>query len=113
MQEKAPRQGDLLFVPREKGSITNLDQKHPAFRKNGIIREGEATGHHHEILDKTTADVFWPQDGRPVVVVGPLGATVKHPEHGPVKLMPETIYDVHLAREHDLTSPKHIRYVAD
>lgn len=113
-KEKKPhRQGDLLFVPRPSYRNYTGDKKSPDFRKNGIIREGEATGHHHRIKDLTTANVFLPQDGRPIVVTGERGATVTHPEHGPIKLDPDTTYDVHFAREHDLTQPNQMRYVVD
>lgn len=110
---KNHRQGDLLFVPRSKHRNVNWDKKHPDFRKNGVIREGEATGHHHRIEDPATADVFIPHNGLPIVNVGGTGATVVHPEHKPIKLAPDTTYDVHLAREFDFTEPDHQRYVAD
>lgn len=113
MEKKPHRQGDLLFVPRPDHRAYTGTKKDKTFKKNGVIREGEATGHHHRIEDLTTANVFLPQDGKPVVVVGKLGANVIHPEHGTVTLDPETTYDVHLAREHDLTAPEQFRIVAD
>lgn len=100
-------------MPRPAHRAHHGSKKDPSFRKNGIIREGEATGHHHRIADLESANVFMPQDGRPIVVVNRLGATVVHPEHGPVTLEPDTTYDVHLAREHDLTNPNQMRYVVD
>jgi hypothetical protein len=39
--------------------------------------------------------------GQPYVVVGPLGVGVIHEEHNRVTLDPETVYDVHIAREFD------------
>jgi hypothetical protein len=93
------RQGDLLFVPVTHDRWTwYKDNK----RKDGIIREGEATGHHHRLADPLSAEVFRPQWGQPMVVVGGQGATVVHEEHGPVNLLPNTTYEVNVAREWDI-----------
>lgn len=118
MSKKSPRQGDLLFVPRPDGRrIAYADPAHPekdpGFKKSGIIREGEATGHHHKIKDPSTARVFVPREGMPIVDVGSQGATVTHPEHGEVNLEPNTTYDVHFPREQDLTERHRSYYVAD
>jgi hypothetical protein len=45
------------------------------------------------------------------VVTGDRPCTVVHDEHGPVTLEPKTTYDVHVAREWDITGGA--RYVAD
>jgi len=112
--KKSPRQGDLLFVPRPSHRrYTGDPKKDPSFKKNGVIREGEATGHHHRIKDPSTADVFVPRDGMPSVSVGDRGATVVHPEHRDVELEPGTTYDVHFPREQDLTERSRTYYVAD
>jgi 5-keto 4-deoxyuronate isomerase len=107
--KKNHRQGDLLFVPIS-SPVDGLMRKD--FRKNGVIREGEATGHHHRVEDLSTADVFLPQNGMPIVNVGGKGAVIVHPEHKPIRLEPNTIYAVHLAREHDPMSRSN-RTVAD
>jgi hypothetical protein len=105
-----PRQGDLLFVPRENTDNNRWLQK-SELRKNGIVQEGEATGHHHRLEDPSSALVYRPDWGQPTVVVGERGATFVHQEHGPTKLLPKVTYDVHRAREHDITGE--VRYVVD
>lgn len=94
------RQGDLLFIPQ-----TTVDPTRQHFqnarRVDGIIREGEATGHHHRIETLDNAEVFRPSWGDAVVVVGEHGVRIVHEEHGPVVLEPNTTYSVHVAREFD------------
>jgi len=105
-----PRQGDLLFIPRDTNEdVTSWQRGY--LKKNGVIREGEATGHHHKLAEPCMGEVFRPDFGQPIVVTGTQGATVVHNEHGPITLEPNTTYDVHVAREWDITSGT--RYVAD
>jgi hypothetical protein len=103
-----PRQGDLLFIPRER-EVSSWEKS--KLQKNGVIREGEATGHHHKLADPCMGQVYRPDFGLPIVVTGEKCATVVHNEHGPVTLEANTAYDVHVAREWDITSGA--RYVAD
>lgn len=119
------RQGDLLFEPMTPNSwqqsILHPERADSGFRKDGIIQEGEATGHHHILEDVTKAQVFRPRFGSPIVVVGAEGARVIHAgnfsyighdkPHGPVDLLPNTIYQVKIAREEDPTGQ--IRQVID
>jgi hypothetical protein len=103
-----------LFVPRdpEKQSVDVSEYDRKSYlRKNGVIREGEATGHHHKLADPMMGEVFRPDWGKPIVVVGGQCATVVHDEHGPNELLANTTYDVHVAREWDITSGT--RYVTD
>jgi hypothetical protein len=107
------RQGDLCFIPRVEGeqSLEVQGWQKTSLRKNGVIREGEATGHHHKLADPIMGEVYRPDWGMPIVVTGKQCATVVHNEHGPVTLEANTVYDVHVAREWDITSGA--RYVAD
>jgi hypothetical protein len=104
VEPKLIRQGDLLFEPADQYSESYIRSQFkkgdPAYQKDGIIQEGEATGHHHRV-DPLTADVFRPQFGQPIIVVGGAGADVMHEEHAPVHLEPDTIYNVRIAREFD------------
>jgi hypothetical protein len=106
-----PRQGDLLFIPRTENDDQTSGRYSSSLRKNGVIREGEATGHHHKLAEPCMGEVYRPDWGKPIVVTGAQGATVVHNEHGPITLEPNTVYDVHVAREWDITSG--VRYVAD
>lgn len=99
-----------MFIPRENNKEVDDWQK-SNLNKKGIIREGEATGHHHRLEDPTMATVYRPDWGMPIVVTGDKPVTVVHPEHGPVVLEPKTTYDVNVAREFDITGE--VRYVAD
>jgi hypothetical protein len=95
---KTIRQGDVLFIPVDAKACNTLpDSK----REDGIIQEGEATGHHHKLADLEAAEVFRPSWGSASVRVGPLGVSIVHEEHAPVILAPDTTYTVHIAREYD------------
>lgn len=94
---KTIRQGDVFFIPVEKADKIDAE----SFRKDGIIQEGEATGHHHKLAVLEDAEVFRPNYGNAMVSVGPNGVSIIHEEHGPVTLEPNTTYKVHIAREFD------------
>src|SRR5215472_12853789 len=112
-EKKALRQGDLLFLPitKEDYQLRNLDKRdsRSGFQKDGIIQHGEATGHHHSIEDLMKADVYRPQWGEPIIIVGSEPVRVLHGGstevddrfHEPVTLEPNTNYRVHIAREED------------
>jgi hypothetical protein len=92
------RQGDLLFIPR--AEIPGYLQ--PKLFKDGIIAQGEATGHHHRPAVLEDAEVFEVgHDATKYLKVGPNGVSITHEEHQPVNLEPNTIYEVHRAREFD------------
>jgi hypothetical protein len=97
------RQGDLLFIPQY--SIdTNTDYLQRAKVADGVIREGEATGHHHRVEVLTDAEVFRPSWGDAIVKVSERGVSIVHEEHGTVHLEANTTYTVHVAREFDYTA---------
>ena len=107
---KTIRQGDLLFVPQQETSDHILEYaKTP--RKNGVIAEGEATGHHHCVETLEDAQVFQAYDDV-YVKVGPNGVCIVHEEHRPVRLAPATVYKVNRAREFDYLAAN-VRFVAD
>jgi hypothetical protein len=110
---KTIRQGDLLFIPQAEVSDHVLEYaKAPeSTRKNGVIAEGEATGHHHRVEVLDNAIVFQAYNDV-YVKVGPNGVSIVHEEHGPVKLDPDTTYKVNRAREFDYLAVN-TRFVAD
>ncbi len=94
------RQGDLLFVPVEKSPAwLGLENRKP--EPGGIIARGEATGHHHQLASVEDAEVFDLGFDNLFVRVGPEGVSIVHEEHRPVTLAPNTLYQVHHAREYD------------
>jgi hypothetical protein len=119
---KAYRQGELLFVPLNKEDMTMLgseptDRSAPRWNKlqTNILREGEATGHKHEVLSRTAgvASILAPvapllrglahmdlvgSEDRMLVAEEPV--EVVHPEHRPLNL-PQGIYLVIVQREYD------------
>lgn len=121
---KAFRQGELLFVPLSKEDHARLfgDRKDVAslgWQKldTNVIREGEATGHKHEVLTKlaATAVLFAPPESfmgglprmdritaedRLLVADGPV--EVVHPEHKPL-MLPKGIHLIIVQREYDET----------
>jgi len=103
------RQGDLLFIPVQSVcEWANTTDK----RVDGIIREGEATGHHHKLAVLEDAEVFRPSWGDTIVRVSERGVSIVHEEHHTVTLEPNTIYKVHVAREYDYLRES-MRYTRD
>jgi hypothetical protein len=97
MKTKPVRQGDILFVPTE-------DTINPVKKlEDGVIAEGEATGHRHRIFE---ADLPFCElvevdyRGSKMLKVTDHGISIVHDEHKPVTLEPGT-YRIHQAREHD------------
>ena len=93
-------QGDVVFEP-----IKNLPKNlKPVQVVNGkyIIREGEATGHKHEISAENT-ELFLDENGEMVIVVKAQDAfvsTTTHQEHKIVVPPPGT-YKIGHTREYD------------
>jgi hypothetical protein len=106
------RQGDLLFIP-----ITNLAEEVSLSDerkvKNGVIAEGEATGHHHRVAeaDLAEAEIYRHWNGQMYMRVSEKGISIVHEEHNTVTLEPGE-YTVHRAREFDYLQSVS-RYVAD
>jgi hypothetical protein len=84
------RQGDLLIV-----KVDRIPQK--AYRKDTrVLAEGEATGHLHEL---DTGELY-EDNGILYFRIGQKDtATLKHPEHGPLKFGPGD-YKVVVQREY-------------
>jgi hypothetical protein len=95
------RQGDILFVPVNEQATQHLKKQ-----GDGIIAEGEATGHHHRVAtdDLPNAQLFkhWRGVDGAILVVGN-EIRVVHEEHHTVVLPPAT-YRIHQAREYDYFS---------
>jgi hypothetical protein len=111
------RQGDLLFFPQSdvpKHILDHFEEKSDGIQKDGVIQEGEATGHHHRVAVLEDAEVlrFPYGTNETYVKVGPNGVAIVHEEHGPVTLAPNTTYRVHRAREYDYVQGA-ARYMED
>lgn len=107
------RQGDVLFIPvTAEANPINEDFHGKTRRADGVIQEGEATGHHHKLAVLDDAEVFRPSWGNALVRVGPNGVSIVHEEHATVTLAPNTTYKVHIAREFDYLRSA-MRYVRD
>jgi hypothetical protein len=126
---KAFRQGELLFVPLSKEDYARLfgDEKDVTVMgwqklETHVIREGEATGHKHEILTKlaVAATLFAPPESlrrglagmdritsedRLLVADGPI--EIVHPEHKPLTL-PKGMHLVIVQREYDEVRPQQV-----
>jgi hypothetical protein len=126
---KAYRQGELLFVPVSSDELKKLEfdptnQTYTAWNKlaSNVIREGEATGHKHEVIEQTagTATMLEParrflpglpnmdmigMEDRLLTVREPV--EVVHPEHRPLNL-PVGIYLIIIQREYDEVKSRRI-----
>ncbi len=100
---KLYRQGDILF--RRIGALPAGERK---LRRNGVIVEGEVTGHAHRIGDLASAEVYDLGEGC-FLSVGPSGVSIVHEEHKAIELPPGN-YEVRRQREY---TPEAIRNVAD
>jgi hypothetical protein len=97
------RQGDLLIR-----RIESLPSSKATVKANGVLVEGETTGHAHRVEDLTKAEVLEIGEGL-YLRVDEAGVRIVHEDHGPIVLEPGT-YEVIRQREY---SPDEIRNVAD
>ncbi len=119
---RAFRQGELLFIPLSKDDCRRLFSGRTEAAESGwqqldtnVIREGEATGHKHEVLSRLAAAavLFAPPESlmaglpgmdriadqdRLLVADGPV--EIVRPEHKPLTL-PKGIHLVVIQREYD------------
>jgi hypothetical protein len=86
------RQGDVL--------IERVDTiPHDATRlKRLVLATGDSTGQRHMIKDRKTADLFSGPGDELFLRVTADGATIAHPEHGPI-ILPRGEYRVWKQRE--------------
>ena len=89
--KKYYQQGDVLFFPCDevKGKET----------KDGILVEGEASGHYHRVA-VAEAKVYEENGVKYVQSSNPSGITVTHEEHNPVTLPPGK-YRIGIVKEYD------------
>lgn len=126
---KAYRQGELLFVPLSEQDLGILEPEsqnasYPQWKKlqTNVLREGEATGHKHEVSAQTPGAVtlleperqFMPglpdmasigSEDRLLMVSEPV--RVVHPEHQPLRLG-KGGYLVIVQREYDEVKARRI-----
>jgi hypothetical protein len=119
---KAFRQGELLFVPLSQQDMADIGHEprnasYPQWNKlkTNVLREGEATGHKHEVITQTpgAATLFAPistmirglsdmttigNEDRLLVAEEPI--EVVHPEHKPLRLL-KGVFLVVIQREYD------------
>jgi hypothetical protein len=96
------RQGDVFIAAHS--SIPKTAKPRP----NGVLVEGELTGHSHRVADLRTAEVLAANYNLFLRVLADT-ATIVHQEHGPITLSRGT-YRVWGQREY---SPEAIRRVVD
>jgi hypothetical protein len=87
------QQGDVLIR-----TITKDIPAGATVKKDGILAEGEATGHAHTLEDRGTATLF--QHENELYLSATDKTVIRHQEHGPVTLPPGK-YKVSKVREVD------------
>lgn len=127
---KAYRQGELLFVPLNGQELGMLDfepknMSYPSWKKldTNVLREGEATGHKHEVISQTPAAVTMMAPDRQLIrglpdmdfvgsedrlLVAQEPVEVVHPEHRTLRL-PKGSFLVVIQREYDEVRARRIR----
>ena len=127
---KAYRQGELLFVSLNQQDREKLETEPnaPSYSRwsklsTNVLREGEATGHKHEVMSRTPASVtliaparqfigglpdmdFVGTEDRLLVTAEP--AEIAHPEHNTLRL-PKGSYLVVVQREYDEVRARRVR----
>lgn len=108
LQKKLYRQGDLAFI-RQSEQLSGTQEP----IKDGILAQGEATGHAHRIarddLVHGRAKVFAAGEPRRLFVEAIEAVRVVHEEHDPITLSPG-LWEVRRQREY---TPQQERYVSD
>jgi len=89
-------QGDILLVA---GKVP-VGAKH---RRDGVVAEGEATGHHHRVRGDVQ---FYENPGLDIhvagwVIAGPMGGELVHEEHDTIVIAPGTTWEVRRQVEAD------------
>lgn len=92
MKQLLYRQGDILFKRVSKAP----SKKNRQYRPDGVIAEGETTGHMHRVSNTKKAEVY-EIDGK-LMLSTPKGIRILHEEHAPVAL-PKGNYEVIRQRE--------------
>lgn len=103
--KKIYRQGDVLFV-----RVARVPKGERRARRDGMILEGEATGHVHRVdhAQLEIAEVYEIEE-RLFLSAREDGVAIVHEEHGPI-VLPAGDYEIIRQREY---SPDKIRNVAD
>lgn len=85
------RQGDILFV-----RIERIPKQHANKKMDGVVAEGEATGHAHRVVDGD----LWERghSGIDLFVEAGVATKIVHEEHGTIEL-PKGVYKVVRQRE--------------
>ena len=101
---KVYRQGDVIIKERK---VEELEEKH-----DGVLAEGEVTGHAHRIAQKNNARLYYTAvEGILALKVLAAMCVIQHEEHESV-CIPEGDYSVEVQREYDWFTNA-VRRVAD
>lgn len=97
MAKQPLRQGDILLVPVDQMPPWAVSVKRS--RGQGIVvAEGEATGHHHRVMDRHSHEFLAIGSRERFLRVSKNGATLTHEEHEPIEVPPGT-YEIRQQRE--------------
>ena len=108
MKEKALRQGEIYLTPCPNfEEDTNRSYDPLSEVEGGVIREGEKSGHKHQVKG---AKLYTDRGGNLYIKADSPSAVIEHPEHKPLKLN-RKYYKVEIQREYD--EAKHSRKVSD
>lgn len=94
MKQQQQRQGDVFFCPVKE---VPKDAEQRTGPRRGILALGEATGHHHSVVELEAAEVY--DLGEQMFLhVGAEGVSIAHQEHGELQLA-EGLYEVRIQTE--------------
>ncbi len=100
------RQGDILLK-----ELPGKPRGKKVVRTNGVLAEGEVTGHLHQVEDTTKAEVY-EIEGK-LFLSTKSGIRIIHDEHDPLVLPARKTFEVVRQREHTGVGRERSRYVSD
>lgn len=89
------RQGDVGFI-----SVGSVNLSKAKKLPHCILALGEVTGHMHQVVEKTGAELYELEGKMFLKVNAEGGISVAHNTHAPVTISPDT-YEIRIADEYD------------
>ncbi len=107
------RQGEVLILDKKTAKkrfdidLDNVDLKNMPVVPDNIIREGEQSGHKHEV-EGGQLHMFGENKDQGMVLNSKTGASVSHPEHNTVKVPPGK-HAIVIQKEYDEKKDKKVK----
>ena len=106
------RQGEILILDKKTArrfgiDLNKVDLKRMPIVPDNVIREGEQSGHKHEVKDGQL-HMFGEDKDQGMVLNSKTGASISHPEHKTIKVEPGK-HAVVIQKEYDEKKDKKVK----